>query len=571
MKSSMRSPSELSPALVALLALVLPVATSSGQGRVQAQPGMSFQDVYWDTLDANGRLTGGKTQMFVPDRRALKGVLPADAVELTQSLVLPPDPANRVHMVFVGDGFTAAQLGTYASEVATISASFFNKDPYLTYQPYFSIYRVDVVSNESGVDNDPTQGILKDTALDMEYWCNGIDRLLCVDVTKAYQFASNAPYVHLVAALANSSTYGGAGYPSNNLATCAAANGSALEIMRHEFGHALGNLADEYDYGGPTTYTGGEPSDVNVSILTSAQMAAASTKWFRWLGYSDAAFDGLVSTYQGAMYSQLGIYRPTNNSLMRSLGRPFNLPSAESIVIQIYHFVHPIDDSSSTVTLYDGTETLYVTPLAPAGAGHALTVQWSLSGTPIPGATGTALDLSSLALGTCPVDVTVTVKDPTTLVRDEAARAQWMTQTLTFHVQPGGPPISSYCVAAPNSAGPGAHLYASGTSSVTANDLMLNAYGCPPNKTGLFFYGTATAQIPLGNGFRCVGGSIFRLPSLTTNIFGDASFNLDLTHLPNGGGINPGDTRYFQLWYRDPAAGGAFFNESDGLSVHFCP
>lgn len=561
----------LPPTLVTLLVLTSISATASAQGAAQAPSRMSFQDVYWDTLDADGRLTGGKTQMYLPDRDTLKGVLPADIVELTQSLAPPPNPANRVHMVFVGDGYTAGQIGTYTNQVNTISASFFNKDPYLTYQPYFTVYRVDVVSNQSGVDNDPTQGILKDTALDMGYWCNGIDRLLCVDVNKAYQFANNAPEVHLVAALANSTTYGGAGYPANNLATCAGSNGSALEIMRHEFGHALGDLADEYDYGGPTTYTGGEPSDKNVSILTSAQMAAASTKWFRWLGYNDPAFDGLISTFQGGMYSQLGIYRPTNNSLMRSLGRPFNLPSAEAVVIQIYHFVQPIDDSSSTSTLYNGTETLFVTPLVPAGAGHALSVQWSLNGAPIPGATGTTLDLSTLSLGTCPVVVSATVKDPTTLVRDEAARAQWMTQTLNFNVQPGGPPIASYCVAAPNSVGPGAVLSASGTSSVSANDLVLNAFGCPPNKTGLFFYGTATAQVPLGNGFRCVGGTISRLPGLTTNIFGDATFKLDLTQLPSGGGISAGDTRYFQLWYRDPAGGGAFFNESDGLSVHFCP
>src|SRR5262245_981336 len=71
---------------------------------------MSFRDVYWDTLDANGRLTGGKTQMFVPDRHAVRGAIPASCVPLVQLAALPPNPANRVHMVFVGDGYTAAQL-----------------------------------------------------------------------------------------------------------------------------------------------------------------------------------------------------------------------------------------------------------------------------------------------------------------------------------------------------------------------------------------------------------------------------------------------------------------------------
>jgi len=34
-------------------------------------------------------------------------------------------------------------------------------------------------------------------------------------------------------------------------------------------------------------------------------------------------------------------------------------------------------------------------------------------------------------------------------------------------------------------------------------------------------------------------------------------------------GIGPG-TYQFQFWYRDPAAGGAFFNLSDGVEVSFC-
>jgi hypothetical protein len=35
--------------------------------------------------------------------------------------------------------------------------------------------------------------------------------------------------------------------------------------------------------------------------------------------------------------------------------------------------------------------------------------------------------------------------------------------------------------------------------------------------------------------------------------------------------VAPGSTWYFQAWFRDPAAGGAAFNLSDGLAVTFCP
>jgi len=201
--------------------------------------------------------------------------------------------------------------------------------------------------------------------MDMGYWCNGIERLLCVDPSKAKSYAANAPKSHLVAAIANSKMYGGAGYPNLDLATAAAGNDWAREILLHEFGHALGNLADEYDYGDGSSYHGNELGEVDASILDAGEMAAQQKKWHLWLGTNDAAFDGLVSTFEGCSYYQFGINRPTNNSLMRSLGRPFNLPSAEAIILNIYKIVKPIDGSSALDHVYNGTETLFVDPVDP--------------------------------------------------------------------------------------------------------------------------------------------------------------------------------------------------------------
>ena len=99
------------------------------------------------------------------------------------------------------------------------TAHYFAEVPYDTYADYFNIHVVDVVSPESGVDHDPTHPIWRTTAMDMGFWCAGIDRLLCINVTKAYSFANNAPDVDLVLALANSTKYGGAGYSSSDLAT----------------------------------------------------------------------------------------------------------------------------------------------------------------------------------------------------------------------------------------------------------------------------------------------------------------------------------------------------------------
>ncbi len=339
---------------------------------------------------------------------------------------------NRLDLVFVGDGYTAGELGQYAADVDNVVANFFVFEPFITYEPYFRITRVDVVSNESGVDNDPSQGINRDTALDMAFWCFNIERLLCVNVGKAYNAANaGASDVDQLLAVANSSKYGGAGYPGNNLGTLSGQNGDSVQVAIHELGHSLGNLADEYTYGGPSNWTDGEPPEANNSIYTAAEMSAMETKWWQWAGYSDSRFDSPVGNYEGAHYSQTGIYRPSNNSMMRALNRKFNAPSAEALIAEIYQFTSPVDgfspDNAATLT---GTETLTVSPMEPAG--HSLVVSWTVDGSPV-GGDQTSLDLTTLALAGMHT-VTATVVDPTDMVVDEAIRDSLLTETVTWTI-----------------------------------------------------------------------------------------------------------------------------------------
>jgi len=77
---------------------------------------------------------------------------------------------------------------------------------------------------------------------------------------------------------------------------------------------------------------------------------------------------------------------------------------------------------------------------------------------------------------------------------------------------------------------------------------------------------------PFGNGFRCINPPFFRVSPITTSDFvGDVFYPLDLNSLPAGGHITSGQSWGFMLWYRDPPAGGALFNGSDGLSTTWCP
>ena len=54
------------------------------------------------------------------------------------------------------------------------------------------------------------------------------------------------------------------------------------------------------------------------------------------------------------------------------------------------------------------------------------------------------------------------------------------------------------------------------------------------------------------------------------NSTGAASKQLDMNSTALSS-IQPADTRYFQLWYRDPQGGPFGFNLSNGLEITFCP
>ena len=129
----------------------------------------------------------------------------------------------------------------------------------------------------------------------------------------------------------------------------------------------------------------------------------------------------------------------------------------------------------------------------------------------------------------------------------------------------------NYCVGAPNSAGPGATMGYVGSTRIHLDDLQLSALGCPGNVNGIFFWGTGQTQVPLGNGWRCVGSSFVRFGVTTTNAFGDALLTVDLGALPGGATVAPGDVRNAQFWYRDVPGGGALYNLSDALQLTFCP
>ncbi len=136
------------------------------------------------------------------------------------------------------------------------------------------------------------------------------------------------------------------------------------------------------------------------------------------------------------------------------------------------------------------------------------------------------------------------------------------------------PPLAhpdTYCVLTPNSAGPGAAMGWSGSTSVAANNFVLSVTGAPPSTTGLFFFGSFTGVFgPFGDGNLCVPAPRHRLGVQTVDGSGGASRIVDLTTFP-GTLLTPMSTASFQFWFRDAAAGGAGFNLSNAIWSPFFP
>jgi hypothetical protein len=132
--------------------------------------------------------------------------------------------------------------------------------------------------------------------------------------------------------------------------------------------------------------------------------------------------------------------------------------------------------------------------------------------------------------------------------------------------------VLSYCTSAPNSAGTAAIMGFLGSASIAANTARLQVSGAPSGHPGLFFCGMAPAQIPFADGTLCVSplapGLLRLMPPLNVGPGGAAERLLDFGALTQ---IDPGETWYFQFWFRDHPPGGSGSNLSDGMAVTFQP
>lgn len=426
-----------------------------------AAPGITTEEGP-DTSSSSDELV----EVFAPDgtisrvavpARTEPPLAPSEAAVLAESglhaLHVSGPSENRFDLVIMGDGYTAEEQDVFEDHARDKWDEIATTEPFASYLSFFNVWLVDVESAESGVDNDPYPPTERDTALDMEFWCSGIERLLCVNSSAARAAAEAAPDDDQILVLANSTKYGGAG---GGVATSSGGNSAAGLITVHELGHSIGGLADEYDYYAraglsddstddvtiPAPYTYyprvlfGEPDGVNITAEPDPeQMIDDELKWWRWVG-EESPDGGTVATYEGGGYYRYGLYRPTEDSLMHSLGiadggNEFNLPSREEMIARFHHAVDLIDANTAEGPVAADT-TVTVDLVQPTS--HQLEVRWSLDGAEVESARGATTFPVTATLAEEHDSLTVTVTDPTEYVRDPAHREGPLTQTITWDI-----------------------------------------------------------------------------------------------------------------------------------------
>ncbi|WP_328718363.1 M64 family metallopeptidase [Streptomyces sp. NBC_00247] len=435
--------------LVAALSVTTGTASAGNAPASAAQQGSTVQAEYFPDPAGGGRRVqvpvvspyAASTPAQSPAARSADAATATDGAVTVLSQTGPS--AARMDVAIIGDGYTASQQADFLADARARWAEVTAVEPYRSYTGLFNVWAVGAVSAESGISGDPTAGVVKNTALGSYFWCSSTERLICVDLAKVKTYAAKAPAADLVVVVSNSTKYGGAGYSGlgssysfAGVSTLSSDNSQSSLIAAHEIGHSIGLLADEYTYDSYGTYTGAEPVEPNSTVRTAAQLTSAQAKWYRWLGESDPS-GGTVGTYTGSSYYPLGVYRPTADSLMRSLSTDkFNLPGREAMINGFYRYASALT-TDTTATTVSRSQAVTVNVATSAAGLSRLDLRWYVDGTEatrarglttvVPQQFGVAADGRGHTLMARVTDTTASLRDP----KAKAAATDTLTWSVT--------------------------------------------------------------------------------------------------------------------------------------------
>jgi hypothetical protein len=153
-------------------------------------------------------------------------------------------PADKVDLVILGDGYTAAESDKFAADAKRLTDALFTYSPFKERSEDFNVWGISPPAVESGV-NRPSNGTFRHSPSGTTYDAFRAERyVLAFDNPGMRRILQHAPYEFIVI-VGNSETYGGGGI-YGLYSTVAADTGYSEYVFVHELGHHFAALADEY-------------------------------------------------------------------------------------------------------------------------------------------------------------------------------------------------------------------------------------------------------------------------------------------------------------------------------------
>lgn len=249
---------------------------------------------------------------------------------------------NKVDIVILAEGYTAAELEKFKGDAKRVTQYLFEEEPFKSEKEKFNVSAVLTPSLESGTDI-PGENIYKNTRFNSTFYTFDVSRYLTTsDMKNILDAAAVVPYDHIYV-LVNSERYGGGGF-YNFLSVCTADNSLTKEVFVHEFGHGFAGLGDEY-YDSEVAYEDFynlniEPWEPNITTLVDF-----SSKWKKMVDNpveipTPRKFgnEKKVGVYEGGGYMSKGIYSPVMDCRMKSNNAKVFCPVCQEAIKKVIRF-----------------------------------------------------------------------------------------------------------------------------------------------------------------------------------------------------------------------------------------
>ena len=330
--------------------------------------------------------------------------------------------ADGLHWVITGDGFTADQQQDLLRAAVAMAKSVTEAPELAPHARVLNVHVLAAVSEDSGVVSHGTRG--HRTAFNATLGCSGVERVACLNWDRVFMalMAERVPF-DAVGVVLNTDVYVGSASASGLIVS---RHPLAPAITLHEMGHLLAGLGDEYvDENAAGNLGRGyrEGKFPNVTTISDPSLIP----WRHW--FTDPARipaapgEAGVGRFEGAFYSAHGFYRPTHDSVMRTLGGAMGAVNTEAWLRALYRAVPPVSAAYPGQRVVTGHAGEWVEfEIASPWPAELLSIRWFVDGVEVESERGPYGHI--LLADGLRHEVRVSIEDDSGAIRDPAAREQ---------------------------------------------------------------------------------------------------------------------------------------------------